>query len=74
MRWFSALNNQRPDQKNEVLLKNMKKYKKYITITVWCKQYIESPERAANIYTIINIIQSTLFLFKWNGIFRNVYF
>ena len=68
MRWFSALNNQRPDQKNEVLLKNMKKYKKYITITVWCKQYIESPERAANIYTNYkyNSVYFVSIQMKWN--------
>ena len=46
----------------------MKKYKKYVTITVWCKQNIESPERAANIYTNYkyNSVYFVSIQMKWN--------
>ena len=48
--------------------KKLKKYKKYITITVWCKQYIESPERAASIYTNYkyNSVYFVSIQMKWN--------
>ena len=44
----------------------MKKYKKYVTITV--KQYIKSPEAAANIYTNYkyNSVYFVSIQMKWN--------